>query len=267
MVGFSSPLDPSSPPPSALVQLPPINPDATSSSPTQQTQSAIISDEQMQTRLLLSHYDSSLGAQGKLPPLSRIDPQKVQKKPPAPLRFGFRSISSSRTDSGAGTPTRREGSAMGQGRRRSSQQTEGNTPTRRTSQSLLQDGQNGEAEGSSIPQGGPDPVYHPDHKNDDLTSDDRRALGAQRLDEQLAPNASTSTAFHPVRRSSDSEDEDDEERTTGEAVSETAKGLVRWVYDNWYDFGWMLGKKGFDIGWSLVKYGVKGGPKKSWGIE
>lgn len=266
MVGFSSPLDPSSPPPSALVQLPPISNLDGTSSPTQQIHSAVISDEQMQTRLLLSHYDSSLGAQGKLPPLSRIDPQMVQKKPPAPLRFGFRSISSSRADSGSGTPTRRDGSAMGQGRRRSGQQTEGSTPLRSVSQALLQDGQNGIAEGSGTSER-MDGVYHPDQRNDDLTTDDRKAIGAQHLDEQLVPNPSTSTAFHPVRRSSDSEEEDDDAQSTGEAVSETAKGLIRWVYDNWYDFGWMLGKKGFDIGWSMVKYGVKGGPKKSWGIE
>jgi hypothetical protein len=106
-----------------------------------------------------------------------------------------------------------------------------------------------------------------------MTEDDRKALGAQHLDEQLAPQASGSSLLEPFRHSveSDSADEDDEDGNlvpaAAEATSETARGLLRWIYLNWYDFGWMIGKKGFDIGWSLLKYGVKGGPKKSWGIE
>jgi hypothetical protein len=41
MVGFSAPLDPSSPPPSVLVQLPPIS-ESTGTSPTQQLRSPVI---------------------------------------------------------------------------------------------------------------------------------------------------------------------------------------------------------------------------------
>lgn len=114
---------------------------------------------------------------------------------------------------------------------------------------------------------GLDTVYHPDQRNDDLTTDDRKAIDAQSRDVQLPPFTSTSAAFRPTRRSSDSEDEDDDSENTGEVVNETAKGLIRWVYDNWYALGWMLGKKGFDIGWSVLKYGVAGGPKPSWGLE
>lgn len=45
------------------------------------------------------------------------------------------------------------------------------------------------------------------------------------------------------------------------------RGLVRWGKENWADVGWFLGKKGWDIGWSLVKYGIWGPPRPSWGIE
>lgn len=264
MVGITASLDPSSPPPSALVQLPSIN-------PTPPSDQYLFTDEQSQTRLLLSHYDSSLGAQGKLPPLSRIDPQMVQKKPPPPLRFGLRSMSSSRADSGVNTPTRRESSGQGQTRRRFPQQTESNTPRKSR---VVEDVAGTPEPGPSA--AAPDKVYHPNQGNDELTANDRKALGAQHLDEQLAPQPPAPSLLDPYHRSSESnddddeDDEDDEDGTAGEAVeavSETARGLLRWVYDNWYDFGWMIGKKGFDIGWSLIKFGVKGGPKKSWGIE
>lgn len=185
----------------------------------------------------------------------------VQKKPPPPLRFGLRSMSSSRGDSGANTPTRRD---SGMPRRRTSQQVEGFS-IRRTSQP-------GTGDEATFLGAAPDKVYHPNQRNQELTGDDRKALGAQHLDDQLAPHASGSSLLEPFRRSTDSEDDEDDEDenlvpVAAEAVSETARGLIRWVYDNWYDFGWMIGKKGFDIGWSLLKYGVKGGPKKSWGIE
>lgn len=43
--------------------------------------------------------------------------------------------------------------------------------------------------------------------------------------------------------------------------------LLEWGRRNWWDLGWFLGRKGFDIGWGIVKYGLLGPPKKSWGIE
>lgn len=151
---------------------------------------------------------------------------------------------------------------MGQGRRRTSQQPEGSTSM--GSKPVLRDVSQGAAEGAASRS---DTVYHPDQRNEGLTTDDRKAIDAQRRDVQSPPFTSTSTAFHPTRRSSDSEDEDNDGENTGEVVSETARGLIRWVYDNWYALGWMLGKKGFDIGWSVLKYGVAGGPKPSWGLE
>lgn len=45
------------------------------------------------------------------------------------------------------------------------------------------------------------------------------------------------------------------------------RGLVQWGKENWADVGWFLGKKGWDVGWSLVKYGIWGPPRPSWGIE
>jgi hypothetical protein len=113
---------------------------------------------------------------------------------------------------------------------------------------------------------GPDVVFHPDRENNDLTLDDRKALGAQKLDDQLAPGP-TSGAMTTTYHAADSEDDEDARRDDSDGTGETARGLIRWVYDNWYDFGWMIGRKSFDIGWSLLKFGVKGGPKKSWGIE
>jgi len=45
------------------------------------------------------------------------------------------------------------------------------------------------------------------------------------------------------------------------------KGLINWARGNWFDVGKFLGAKGWDIGWSLIKYGVWGPPRPSWGIE
>ncbi|KAJ9092303.1 hypothetical protein QFC19_008737 [Naganishia cerealis] len=251
MVGFTESLDPSSPPPSALVQLPPI---ARALSPAEEAASAhhLFNDDQLQTRLLLSHYDSSVAGQGKLPPMSRINPEMVQRKPPPPLRFGLRSMGGSSSASGVSTPVR-GGSNGARNRRRTSQG--------RETSSHRESGNN-----SRQSDGGPEVVFHPDRQNNDLTVDDRKALGAQRLDDQLAPGL-TSSLIQSKQHSSDSDDDEEPQTESTVAASETAQGLLRWVYDNWYDFGWMIGRKSFDIGWSLLKYGVQGGPKKSWGIE
>ncbi|KAJ9125656.1 hypothetical protein QFC22_000618 [Naganishia vaughanmartiniae] len=257
MVGFTGSLDPSSPPPSSLVQLPPI---ASADSPTLEAttsngQSAYFDDDQVQTRLLLSHYDSSLAAQGKLPPMSRINPEMVQRKPPPPLRFGLRSLAGKVTGSGSGSS--RDASVGSQSRRPSSQ--------RYDPQGCDASSQR-EPKKSSKSEGVPDAVFHPDRENNDLTADDRRALGAQKLDDRLAPGSTFQTIPTTYHTGDSDDDEESQTDDTGEP-SETARGLIRWVYDNWYDFGWMIGRKSFDIGWSLLKFGVKGGPKKSWGIE
>ncbi|KAJ9109318.1 hypothetical protein QFC21_000647 [Naganishia friedmannii] len=259
MVGFTgTSLDPSSPPPSSLVQLPPIASavSPTSEAATSQNQSAYFDDDQIQTRLLLSHYDSSLAAQGKLPPKSRVNPEMVQRKPPPPLRFGLRSLAAKVTGSGDSTP---RGESVGsQSRRRSSQ---------RYDQQGLETSSQREYGKSNKSQGVPDVVFRPDRENNDLTLDDRKALGAQKLDDELAPGSTSRPMMTTTYHTADLEDDEGSQRDDSGATSETARGLIRWVYDNWYDFGWMIGRKSFDIGWSLLKFGVTGGPKKSWGIE
>jgi hypothetical protein len=45
------------------------------------------------------------------------------------------------------------------------------------------------------------------------------------------------------------------------------RGLIDWAKGNWMGVGKFLGIKGWDIGWSLIKYGVWGPPRPSWGIE
>jgi hypothetical protein len=44
-------------------------------------------------------------------------------------------------------------------------------------------------------------------------------------------------------------------------------GILGWGGRNWLSFVWFLGAKGFDIAGDLVKYGLFGPPKPSWGIE
>lgn len=52
-----------------------------------------------------------------------------------------------------------------------------------------------------------------------------------------------------------------------EAPLTLTSGLFAWGRKNWWDFGWFLGRKGFDLTWSITKYAIYGPPKKSWGIE
>ncbi len=44
-------------------------------------------------------------------------------------------------------------------------------------------------------------------------------------------------------------------------------GILGWGSKNWLGFVWFLASKGVDVVGDLVKYGLWGPPKKSWGIE
>ncbi len=44
-------------------------------------------------------------------------------------------------------------------------------------------------------------------------------------------------------------------------------GILGWGSKNWLSFVWFLGAKGFDIAGAMVRYGLFGAPRPSWGIE